>query len=142
MKDNSLKSKSAHIILLIGEYGNKLNSFLSESEDFVDGIKKRVSSSDNEKIYYLYENPQISDSGFTLHYLHLEDKKKHIRTIKELKQDDKHICGARTNGAFNFKTLEYVANSYAMESIGIFELIRDCGYEDNARDKNKKKNNF
>ena len=73
MKDNSLEPSNSSITRVTGHDGSHINEFPREKGYMVHGIKRKVSILNTEKTNYIYEDSQILDSRFTLHYLDHED---------------------------------------------------------------------
>ena len=60
--------KKALITGITGQDGSYLAEFLLEKGYIVHGIKRRSSSFNTQRIDHIYQEPNISDRNFVLHY--------------------------------------------------------------------------
>ncbi len=127
MNDNSRDQKKAIITGITGQDGSYLAEFLLQKNYIVHGIKRRASSFNTDRINHIYEDPNILNSKFILHYGDLTDSTNLIRVIQEVQPDEIYNLGAQSHVAVSFETPEYTANSDALGTLRILEAVRILG---------------
>ena len=81
-------SKIALITGVTGQDGSYLAEFLLEKGYEVHGIKRRSSLFNTDRVDHLYQDPQIENRNFILHYGDLTDSTNLIRIVQEVKPDE------------------------------------------------------
>ena len=119
--------KVALITGITGQDGAYLAEFLLKKGYTVHGIKRRSSLFNTDRIDHLYEDPNIEDSKFKLHYGDLSDSTNLIRIIQEVQPDEIYNLGAMSHVQVSFETPEYTANSDGIGTLRILEAIRILG---------------
>ena len=74
-------AKKALITGITGQDGSYLAEFLLEKGYEVHGIKRRASSLNTQRVDHIYEDPQIENVRFKLHYGDLTDSSNLTRII-------------------------------------------------------------
>ena len=122
-------AKVALITGITGQDGAYLAEFLLEKNYEVHGIKRRSSLFNTERVDHLYQNPQIKNSKFRLHYGDLTDTSNLVRIIQEVQPDEIYNLGAMSHVAVSFESPEYTADVDAMGTLRLLEAIRILGLE-------------
>lgn len=125
--------KKALITGVTGQDGSYLAEFLLEKGYEVHGIKRRASSFNTERIDHIYENPQVEDKHFLLHYGDLTDSSNLIRIMREIEPDEVYNLGAQSHVAVSFEAPEYTADVDALGTLRLLEAIRFLGLENKTR---------
>lgn len=125
--------KKALITGITGQDGSYLAEFLLEKGYEVHGIKRRASLFNTQRIDHIYEDPQIENSRFKLHYGDLTDSSNLTRIISEIQPDEVYNLGAQSHVAVSFECPEYTADVDAMGTLRLLEAIRFLGLEKKTR---------
>jgi GDPmannose 4,6-dehydratase len=125
--------KKALITGVTGQDGSYLAELLLEKGYEVHGIKRRASSFNTERIDHIYEDPQVEDGRFGLHYGDLSDTSNLTRIISEVEPDEVYNLGAQSNVAVSFESPEYTADVDAIGTLRLLEAIRFLGLEKKTR---------
>ena len=94
--------KKALITGVTGQDGSYLAEFLLEKGYEVHGIKRRASLFNTERVDHIYQDPQIENRRFQLHYGDLTDSSNLIRIMKEVEPDEVYNLGAQSHVAVSF----------------------------------------
>ena len=121
--------KKALITGVTGQDGSYLAELLLEKGYEVHGIKRRASSFNTERIDHIYEDPQVEDRRFRLHYGDLSDTSNLTRIISEVEPDEVYNLGAQSHVAVSFESPEYTADVDAIGTLRLLEAIRFLGLE-------------
>lgn len=125
--------KKALITGVTGQDGSYLAEFLLEKGYEVHGIKRRASLFNTNRVDHIYEDPQIENSRFRLHYGDLTDSSNLIRLVSEIQPDEIYNLGAQSHVAVSFEVPEYTADVDAMGTLRLLEAIRFLGLEKKTR---------
>jgi GDPmannose 4,6-dehydratase len=125
--------KRALITGITGQDGSYLAELLLEKGYEVHGIKRRASLFNTQRIDHIYEDPQIENSRFKLHYGDLTDSSNLTRIISEVQPDEIYNLGAQSHVAVSFECPEYTADVDAMGTLRLLEAIRFLGLEKKTR---------
>lgn len=125
--------KKALITGITGQDGSYLAEFLLEKEYEVHGIKRRASSFNTDRIDHIYENPEVNQGRFYLHYGDLSDSSNLTRIINEIQPDEVYNLAAQSHVAVSFESPEYTADVDALGTLRILEAIRFLGLEKKTR---------
>src|ERR1700681_763041 len=117
-------AKIALITGITGQDGAYLAEFLLAKGYAVNGIKRRASSFNTDRIDHLYQDPHEKDVRLRLHYGDLTDSTNLIRIIQEVQPDEIYNLAAQSHVAVSFDTPEYTANSDAVGTLRVLEAIR------------------
>ena len=121
--------KKALITGVTGQDGSYLAELLLEKGYEVHGIKRRASSFNTERIDHIYEDPQVEDGRFRLHYGDLSDTSNLTRIISEVEPDEVYNLGAQSHVAVSFESPEYTADVDGIGTLRLLEAIRFLGLE-------------
>lgn len=127
------KQKRALITGITGQDGSYLAEFLLDKGYEVHGIKRRASSLNTERIDHIYEDPNILNQSFMLHYGDLTDPSNLTRILSEVRPDEVYNLGAQSHVAVSFESPEYTADVDALGTLRLLEGIRFLGLEKTTR---------
>jgi GDPmannose 4,6-dehydratase len=134
MTSNTIsRSKVALITGITGQDGSYLAEFLLEKNYIVHGIKRRSSSFNTERIDHIYQDPQVDNSRFKLHYGDLTDGSNLTRIIQEVQPDEVYNLGAQSHVAVSFESPEYTADVDGIGTLRLLEAIRLLGLHKKTR---------
>ena len=133
LSNNNNKPKVALITGITGQDGSYLAEFLLEKGYVVQGIKRRSSSFNTQRVDHIYEDPHIENAHFKLHYGDLSDTSNLIRIVQETQPDEIYNLGAQSHVAVSFESPEYTADVDAMGTLRLLEAIRILGLEKKTR---------
>jgi len=125
--------KTALITGITGQDGSYLAEFLIEKGYQVHGIKRRASSFNTDRIDHIFENPEINQGLFHLHYGDLSDSSNLTRIIKQVQPDEVYNLAAQSHVAVSFEAPEYTADVDALGTLRILEAIRFLDLENKTR---------
>ena len=114
---------------ITGQDGSYLAEFLLDKGYFVHGIKRRSSSFNTQRIDHLYEDLQVENTKFKLHYGDLTDTSNIIRIVQNIKPDEIYNLGAQSHVAVSFDSPEYTADVDAIGTLRLLEAIRILNLE-------------
>jgi GDPmannose 4,6-dehydratase len=130
---SNAKPKVALITGITGQDGSYLAEFLLKKGYLVHGIKRRSSLFNTQRVDHIYEDPQIENARFKLHYGDLSDTSNLIRIVQETQPDEIYNLGAQSHVAVSFESPEYTADVDAMGTLRLLEAIRILGLEKKTR---------
>ena len=125
--------KIALITGITGQDGAYLAEFLLNKDYEVHGIKRRSSIINTNRVDHLYENPQLENKKFSMHYGDLTDATNLIRIIQNVKPTEIYNLAAQSHVQVSFETPEYTANSDAIGTLRILEAIRILNLSDKTK---------
>ena len=125
--------KIALITGITGQDGAYLAEFLLNKNYEVHGIKRRSSIINTNRVDHLYENPQLENKKFSMHYGDLTDATNLIRIIQNVKPTEIYNLAAQSHVQVSFETPEYTANSDALGTLRILEAIRILNLSDKTK---------
>ena len=124
-----MKKKVALITGITGQDGSYLAELLLEKGYEVNGIKRRASSFNTQRIDHLYIDQYEKNVNFKLHYGDLTDSTNMIRIIQKIQPDEIYNLGAMSHVKVSFDSPEYVANVDGIGTLRILEAVRILGLE-------------
>ena len=127
------KQKTALITGITGQDGAYLGEFLLKKGYQVHGIKRRASLFNTERIDHLYQDVQVDDPDFFLHYGDLSDSSNLIRIIQTVQPDEIYNLGAMSHVQVSFEVPEYAANIDALGTLRLLEALRILKLESKTR---------
>ena len=135
MLDNKrgFKLKKALITGITGQDGSYLAEFLLEKGYEVHGIKRRSSLFNTDRIDHIYEDTNVDNARFKLHYGDLTDSSNLTRILSEIEPDEVYNLGAQSHVAVSFEAPEYTADVDAVGTLRLLEAIRFLGLEKKTR---------
>ncbi len=125
--------KTALITGITGQDGAYLAEFLLKKGYKVHGIKRRTSLINTDRVDHLYQDPQVENRNFQLHYGDLSDSTNIIRIIQETQPDEIYNLGAMSHVKVSFDEPEYTANVDGIGTLRILEAVRLLGLTEKTR---------
>ena len=126
-------AKKALITGITGQDGSYLAELLLEKGYEVHGIKRRASSLNTQRVDHVYQDPQIEEANFRLHYGDLSDSSNLTRILAQTQPDEVYNLAAQSHVAVSFESPEYTADVDALGALRILEAIRFLGMEEKTR---------
>ena len=121
--------KIALITGVTGQDGSYLAELLLEKNYIVHGIKRRTSLINTDRIDHIYEEPLKKRKNFFLHYGDMTDGLSLLRIINLIKPDEIYNLAAQSHVAVSFEEPEYTANSDALGTLRLLEIIRNSNFK-------------
>ena len=118
---------------ITGQDGAYLAEFLLKKDYEVHGVKRRSSLINTNRVDHLYENPQIENKKFSMHYGDLTDTTSLIRIVQNVQPTEIYNLAAQSHVQVSFETPEYTANSDALGALRILEAIRILNLHDKTK---------
>jgi len=131
-KQRAMK-KTALITGITGQDGAYLAEFLLNKGYVVNGIKRRSSLFNTDRIDHLYQDPHELDKKLILHYGDMTDATNLIRILQEVQPDELYNLAAQSHVKVSFESPEYTANADALGTLRLLEAIRILGLEKKTR---------
>ncbi|MDB2557588.1 GDP-mannose 4,6-dehydratase [Luminiphilus sp.] len=125
--------KKALITGVTGQDGSYLAELLLEKGYEVHGIKRRASMFNTARVDHIYEDQNVHDGKFKLHYGDLTDSSNLTRLLSEVEPDEVYNLGAQSHVAVSFEAPEYTADVDALGTLRLLEAMRFLGMENKAR---------
>ncbi len=119
-----MKKKIALIFGVTGQDGSYLSSLLLTKNYIVHGVKRRSSSMNTSRVDHIYQDPQVKNRNFILHYGDVTDTLSVSSIIKKVKPDEIYNLAAQSHVAVSFEVPEYTANADAVGALRILDSIR------------------
>jgi len=124
---------TALITGVTGQDGSYLAELLLAKGYTVHGIKRRASSFNTSRVDHIYEDPQVPNANFRLHYGDLTDTSNLNRILAETRPDEVYNLGAQSHVAVSFESPEYTADADGIGTLRLLEGIRFLGLEKKTR---------
>jgi GDPmannose 4,6-dehydratase len=125
--------KRALITGVTGQDGSYLAELLLSQEYEVHGLKRRSSLFNTGRVDHIYEDPNLVDQRFNLHYGDLTDSSNLTRLLAEIRPDEVYNLGAQSHVAVSFESPEYTADVDGLGTLRLLEAIRFLGMEKTTR---------
>lgn len=119
--------KKALITGVTGQDGSYLTEILLEKGYEVHGIIRRSSSFNTGRINHLYNNPEILNKRFFLHYGDLIDASSLNRLLEKTEPDEIYNLGAQSHVKVSFDIPDYTAQVDALGTLRFLDAIRETG---------------
>lgn len=120
-------SKIALISGITGQDGSYLTELLLEKGYTVHGIIRRSSSFNTFRIDHLYNNPELLNKRFFLHYGDLTDSSNLNRLIEKIAPAEIYNLGAQSHVQVSFEVPEYTAEVDGVGTLRFLDAIRETG---------------
>ena len=125
--------RKAFITGITGQDGSYLAEFLIDKGYEVHGIKRRSSLFNTARVDHIYEDKNVGNARFKLHYGDLTDTSNLTRLLAEIEPDEVYNLGAQSHVAVSFESPEYTADVDAIGALRLLEAIRFLGLEEKTR---------
>jgi len=120
-----MKKKVALITGITGQDGSYLAELLLKKNYVVHGIKRRTSLINTSRIDHIYEPKFKQKKNFYLHYGDMTDGLSLLRIFNEVQPEEVYNLAAQSHVAVSFEEPEYTANSDALGTLRLLEIIRN-----------------
>ena len=120
-----MRKKIALITGITGQDGSYLAELLLKKNYLVHGIKRRTSLINTARIDHIYESKFKQKKNFYLHYGDMTDGLSLLRIFNEVQPDEVYNLAAQSHVAVSFEEPEYTANSDALGTLRLLEIIRN-----------------
>jgi GDPmannose 4,6-dehydratase len=128
-----MMTKVALITGITGQDGSYLAEQLLEKGYDVHGIIRRSSSFNTGRIDHLYNDPELLNKRFFLHYGDLTDSSNLNRLLEKCAPDEIYNLGAQSHVKVSFEVPEYTADVDAMGTLRFIDAIKEAGLKDKTR---------
>ena len=119
--------KTALISGITGQDGSYLTELLLEKGYNVHGIIRRSSSLNTFRIDHLYNNPNLLNKKFFLHYGDLTDSSNLNRLVEKIHPDEIYNLGAQSHVQVSFEVPEYTAEVDGIGTLRFLDAIKETG---------------
>lgn len=119
--------KIALISGITGQDGSYLTEILLEKGYTVHGIIRRSSSFNTFRIDHIYNNKDLLNNRFFLHYGDLTDSSNLNRLIEKTSPDEIYNLGAQSHVQVSFEVPEYTAEVDGVGTLRFLDAIRETG---------------
>ncbi|MBI4994125.1 GDP-mannose 4,6-dehydratase [Candidatus Peregrinibacteria bacterium] len=116
--------KVALITGITGQDGSYLAELLLSKGYQVNGVIRRSSSFNTERIDHIYQDPHEKDYRFKLWYGDLADPSALLKLLAQIKPDEVYSLGAQSHVKVSFEIPEYTADIDAIGTLRLLEAIR------------------
>lgn len=115
--------KTALITGVTGQDGSYLSELLLDKGYEVHGIIRRNSNCNMERIEHLFDNRQLCDDRFHVHYGDLSDSSNINQLLHKIKPDEIYNLAAQSHVGVSFEVPEYTADVTGLGTLRILEAI-------------------
>jgi GDPmannose 4,6-dehydratase len=122
-----MNPKIALISGITGQDGSYLTELLLEKGYIVHGIIRRSSSFNTFRIDHLYNDPELLNKRFFLHYGDLTDSSNLNRLIEKIAPEEIYNLGAQSHVQVSFEVPEYTAEVDGVGTLRFLDAIRETG---------------
>jgi GDPmannose 4,6-dehydratase len=119
--------KTALITGITGQDGSYLAELLLSKGYTVHGIIRRSSSFNTFRIDHLYNNKDLLNKRFFLHYGDLTDSSNLNRILEKTKPDEIYNLGAQSHVQVSFEVPEYTAEVDGVGTLRFLDAIKETG---------------
>ena len=121
------KTKIALISGITGQDGSYLTELLLDKGYEVHGIIRRSSSFNTFRIDHLYNNKELLNKRFFLHYGDLTDSSNLNRIVEKINPDEIYNLGAQSHVQVSFEVPEYTADVDGIGTLRFLDAIKGSG---------------
>lgn len=122
-----MKNKTALISGITGQDGSYLTELLLEKGYDVHGIIRRASSFNTFRIDHIYNQKDLLDKRFYLHYGDLTDSSNLNRLVEKIQPDEIYNLGAQSHVQVSFEVPEYTAEVDGIGTLRFLDAIKETG---------------
>jgi GDPmannose 4,6-dehydratase len=119
--------KIALISGITGQDGSYLTELLLDKGYVVHGIIRRSSSFNTFRIDHIYNNPEVLNTRFFLHYGDLTDSSNLNRLVEKIHPDEIYNLGAQSHVQVSFEVPEYTAEVDGVGTLRFLDAIKETG---------------
>jgi len=124
-----MTKKIALITGITGQDGAYLAKLLLKKNYIVHGIKRRTSLINTKRIDDIYEDKNVKNSNFILHYGDVSDGSNINNLISSIKPNEIYNLAAQSHVQVSFQTPIYTTLTNAIGTLNILESIKSCKLE-------------
>ena len=128
-----MKNKIALIFGVTGQDGSYLAEFLLKKNYIVNGVKRRSSGINTQRVDHIYQDPHERNYRFRLHYGDITDSTSVSNIISKTRPDEIYNLAAQSHVAVSFEVPEYTANADALGALRILEAIKSNKLENKTK---------
>lgn len=121
------KPKIALISGITGQDGSYLTELLLDKGYEVHGIIRRSSSFNTFRIDHLYNDSELLNKRFFLHYGDLTDSSNLNRLVEKVNPDEIYNLGAQSHVQVSFEVPEYTAEVDGIGTLRFLDAIKETG---------------
>jgi GDPmannose 4,6-dehydratase len=122
-----MNKKVALISGITGQDGSYLTELLLEKGYDVHGIMRRASSFNTFRIEHIYNNKDLLNKRFFLHYGDLTDSSNLNRLVEKIQPDEIYNLGAQSHVQVSFEVPEYTAEVDGIGTLRFLDAIKETG---------------
>jgi GDPmannose 4,6-dehydratase len=122
-----MQPKIALISGITGQDGSYLTEILLEKGYTVHGIIRRSSSFNTFRIDHIYNNKDLLNNRFFLHYGDLTDSSNLNRLVEKINPDEIYNLGAQSHVQVSFEVPEYTAEVDGIGTLRFLDAIKESG---------------
>jgi GDPmannose 4,6-dehydratase len=122
-----MKTKVALISGITGQDGSYLTELLLDKGYNVHGIIRRASSFNTFRIDHLYNQKDLLNKRFFLHYGDLTDSSNLNRLVEKIQPDEIYNLGAQSHVQVSFEVPEYTAEVDGIGTLRFLDAIKETG---------------
>ncbi|MBL1212232.1 MAG: GDP-mannose 4,6-dehydratase [Ignavibacteriae bacterium] len=119
--------KRALITGITGQDGSYLTEILLDKGYEVHGVIRRSSSFNTKRIDHLYNQEELLDHRFFLHYGDLVDTSNLNRLLEKIEPDEIYNLAAQSHVKVSFEIPDYTAQVDALGTLRFLDAIRETG---------------
>jgi GDPmannose 4,6-dehydratase len=119
--------KVALVSGITGQDGSYLTELLLDKGYDVHGIIRRSSSFNTFRIDHIYNNPDLLNKRFFLHYGDLTDSSNLNRLVEKVKPTEIYNLGAQSHVQVSFEVPEYTAEVDGVGTLRFLDSIKETG---------------
>ena len=120
-----MQPKIALISGITGQDGSYLTEILLEKGYTVHGIIRRSSSFNTFRIDHIYNNKDLLNNRFFLHYGDLTDSSNLNRLVEKINPDEIYNMGAQSHVQVSFEVPEYTAEVDGIGTLRFLDAIKE-----------------
>lgn len=122
-----MKNKVALISGITGQDGSYLTELLLNKGYTVHGIIRRASSFNTFRIDHIYNQKELLNNRFFLHYGDLTDSSNLNRLVEKTQPDEIYNLGAQSHVQVSFEVPEYTAEVDGLGTLRFLDAIKETG---------------
>jgi GDPmannose 4,6-dehydratase len=119
--------KIALISGITGQDGSYLTELLLDKGYIVHGIMRRSSSFNTFRIDHIYNNREVINKTFFLHFGDLTDSSNLNRLVERIQPDEIYNLGAQSHVQVSFEVPEYTAEVDGVGTLRFLDAIKETG---------------
>jgi len=119
--------KKALITGITGQDGSYLAELLLEKDYEVHGMLRRTSTFNRQRIDPIYNNPEINQGRFHLHYGDLADSPSIYKLMEQVGPQEIYNLAAQSHVKVSFENPEYTSDVVATGTLRLLEANRQTG---------------